>query len=80
MNKDVINGSWNEIKGKIKARWAKLTDNDIDELEGNMESLGGKLQRTYGFAKDQADLEYRKFRDSLGSPARDVDRRTDPRQ
>jgi uncharacterized protein YjbJ (UPF0337 family) len=65
MNKDTVEGNWNEIKGKIKVQWAKLTDNDIDEVKGNLETLSGKIQKQYGYAKDRADKEYKTFRDSL---------------
>ena len=67
MNKDSAQGSWTEMKGKIKARWAKLTDNDIDEFKGNMEQIAGKLQKTYGYAKDKAQQEYKEFNASLGN-------------
>lgn len=65
MNKDTAEGNWTELKGKIKAKWAKLTDNDIDELKGNMESLSGKIQKQYGYAKEQAEKEYKHFKESL---------------
>ncbi len=65
MNKDTAQGSWNELKGKIKSRWAKFTDNDINEVEGNLEQIAGKLQKVYGYAKEKAEQEYNDFKTSL---------------
>ena len=65
MNKDTAQGNWTELKGKIKAQWGKLTDNDLKEVEGNMEKLVGKLQKNYGYAKEQADTEYKNFKAAL---------------
>ena len=71
MNKDTVKGNWTELKGKIKSKWAKLTDGDIDELKGDMEQLSGKLQKTYGYAKDKAEKEFKEFKSSL-SEAKDA--------
>ena len=65
MNKDTVQGNWTQLKGKIKTKWAKLTDNDIDELKGDMEQLSGKLQKTYGYAKEKAEKEFKEFKASL---------------
>jgi len=55
MNKDTVQGNWKQLSGKIKAKWGKLTDDDLTRAEGNREHLLGKLQEHYGLAKDQAD-------------------------
>ena len=65
MNENIIKGSWTETKGKIKAQWAKLNDNDIDELNGNLEQLAGKIQKVYGYGVDQAKNEYESFKKTL---------------
>ena len=46
-----------KIKGSIKAKWAKLTDDDLSRAEGNHQYLVGKLQERYGYAKDEAVRE-----------------------
>ena len=63
MNDDVLRGKWKEIKGGVKAKWGKLTDNDLTEVEGNAEKLVGLLQQRYGYAKDKAEKEYNDFID-----------------
>lgn len=55
MNEDIVKGNWKQFAGKIKAQWGKLTDDEIQQAEGNSEFLAGKLQERYGLAKDQAE-------------------------
>jgi uncharacterized protein YjbJ (UPF0337 family) len=61
MNEDILKGKWNEIKGGVKEKWGKLTDNDLTVVEGNKEKLLGLLQQKYGYAKDKAEQEYKDF-------------------
>lgn len=65
MNQDIIQGKWKQLKGTLKAKWGKLTDDDLDQLEGNQQYLSGKLQERYGWAKDEADREIREFQKTL---------------
>lgn len=65
MNEDRIKGQWKQISGKVKARWGKLTNDDVQVQEGNAEYLAGKLQERYGMAKDAAKKEVNEFIDSL---------------
>lgn len=62
MNSDRTAGSWKQIKGKVKEQWGKLTDNEIDQLEGKSEQLAGKLQEKYGLARDEAERQAHEFR------------------
>lgn len=55
MNRDIIQGNWRELKGKVKAQWGKLTDDQIDQINGNAEVLSGHLQKTYGLSRDEAE-------------------------
>ena len=61
MNEDVLKGQWKEIKGGVKEKWGKLTDDDLTQVEGNIEKLLGLLQQKYGYAKDKAEQEYQDF-------------------
>lgn len=65
MNEDRIKGQWKQLSGKVKARWGKLTDDDVKVEEGNAEYLAGKLQERYGMAKDAAKKEVNDFIDAL---------------
>jgi uncharacterized protein YjbJ (UPF0337 family) len=64
MNKDITGGNFKQLKGKIKQQWGKLTDDEIDQMEGHAEILAGKLQERYGLAKDDAERQARDFRTS----------------
>lgn len=53
-NEPWLKGKWNEIKGKAKEEWGKLTDDDLDRAEGRRDQIIGAIQQRYGIAKDQA--------------------------
>ncbi len=53
MDWDRIEGNWKSFKGKAKQQWGKLTDDDLDVIEGRREELEGKIQERYGYHKDQ---------------------------
>jgi uncharacterized protein YjbJ (UPF0337 family) len=61
MNNDRASGAWKQIKGKVKEQWGKLTDDDIDKLQGRSEQLAGKLQERYGLAREEAERQAREF-------------------
>jgi uncharacterized protein YjbJ (UPF0337 family) len=45
MNEDVLKGKWKELKGGVKEKWGKLTDDDLTQVEGNKEKLLGLLKQ-----------------------------------
>jgi uncharacterized protein YjbJ (UPF0337 family) len=49
-----IEGNWKQFKGQAKEKWGRLTDDDLDVVNGRQEQLQGKIQERYGLAKDQA--------------------------
>ena len=53
MNNIEAKGNWNELKGKLKQKFAVLTDNDLMFEEGKKEEMIGKLQITLGLTKDE---------------------------
>ena len=55
MNWDQIKGEWREAKGKLRSKWGKLTDDDLEQIAGKKDILVGRLQRRYGWKKDQAE-------------------------
>ena len=57
MNEDILKGKWKEIKGEVKQKWGKLTDDDLAQVEGKEEKLVGLLQKRYGYAKEKAEEE-----------------------
>jgi uncharacterized protein YjbJ (UPF0337 family) len=57
MNRDTIEGSWKQIRGKVKARWGKLTDDELDRVEGNYDILCGKIQKAYGLSREEVERD-----------------------
>jgi uncharacterized protein YjbJ (UPF0337 family) len=57
MNKLGIKGNWNEIKGKLKQKYADLTDDDLMFAEGKEDELYGRLQKRLGKTKDELRKE-----------------------
>jgi len=66
MNKDQFQGQWNEIRGKIKEKFGKLTDDDLTMISGKREQLLGALQKRYGIAKEKAEEVLRDFETQFG--------------
>lgn len=61
MNRDIIKGKWLQVKGSVKEKWGELTDDELDQIDGNADILAGKLQEKYGWAKDEADTQVNDF-------------------
>jgi uncharacterized protein YjbJ (UPF0337 family) len=57
LNKDILEGEWKQMRGKAKAWWGKLTDDDLKRVAGKFESLAGALQEKYGYTRQQAEAE-----------------------
>ena len=58
-NQDILQGKWPGIKGQVKQRWNKLTDDDVQHLSGNTADLVGVLRQRYGYGQAQAAIEIR---------------------
>ena len=65
MNTDIFEGKWKQLKGKVKAQWGDLTDDDLDVAEGNSMYLAGKLQERYGLTKEKAEEAIAEFKRKL---------------
>ena len=53
MNQDQAKGKWNQLKGEIKKKWARMTDDDLMEVEGDMDKLAGRIQERTGDSKEE---------------------------
>jgi uncharacterized protein YjbJ (UPF0337 family) len=58
MNSDTMEGNWKQLKGKMREKWGKLTDDDWDSVAGKKDQLVGKLQERYGYSREQAEKDY----------------------
>ncbi len=60
-SRDILKGSWKEMKGRLKEKWGQLTDDELTESEGNEEKFLGILQKRYGYTKERAKQEFDDF-------------------
>jgi uncharacterized protein YjbJ (UPF0337 family) len=65
MNWDQIEGQWKQMKGKVKAKWGKLTDDDLTTISGHKDQLVGRIQERYGIQKDEAERQVQEWHDAL---------------
>ena len=75
MNSDQLQGKWKQLKGSVKEKWGKLTDDDLEVIAGNQEHLQGKIQERYGITKEEAAKQIREWEEAS---TRDTD--TTPRR
>lgn len=59
MNRDMIEGSWKQVRGKVKSAWGKLTDDELDRVEGDYDKLCGSIQKAYGVSREEAEKRLR---------------------
>ncbi len=64
MNKDIFEGKWKQVKGDVQKRWGKLTNDSLDEIDGDREKLIGKIQENYGIARDEAEKQINEWNKS----------------
>ena len=66
MNRDQLEGKWKQIKGSVKARWGKLTDDDLQMIAGHKDQLVGRIQERYGIRKEEAEQQVEQWNRTLG--------------
>ena len=58
MDENILKGQWTQLKGRVREKWGKLTDDDLDQIQGRSEQLVGKIQERYGVARDEARRQF----------------------
>jgi uncharacterized protein YjbJ (UPF0337 family) len=66
MNRDTLKGQWTQLKGRIRQQWGQLTDDELDQIQGDREILIGKLQERYGRTREQAEQEVERWLQQQG--------------
>ncbi len=66
MNKEQVQGKAEELKGKFKAAFGKLTDNDIMLYEGKRDQFVGKVVQLQGIAKEEAEKQIKAIEEACG--------------
>ncbi|GAB2191428.1 CsbD family protein [Sessilibacter sp. MAH2] len=61
MNKDMAEGKWKEVKGEIRKTWAKISDDEVEQMAGSQEKFEGSMQKHYGKSKEEAREAWEKL-------------------
>lgn len=75
MNDDILKGQWKQLRGKIKQQWGELTDDELDQMEGNRDQLAGALQERYGYTKERVQREINDFLSGVTDVVQDANER-----
>jgi len=80
MNSDQLKGKWKQMKGSVKERWGKLTDDDLAVIHGQSDQLVGKIRERYGVAREEAQKQVDEWNSSVARESerekkRDVEER-----
>lgn len=65
MSRDVIKSQWTRLQGKLRAKWSKLTYEDVSYGEGDRAYLTGRLKERYGMSAEEAQLKVAQFERQL---------------
>jgi uncharacterized protein YjbJ (UPF0337 family) len=79
MNSDQLKGKWKQVKGSVKERWGKLTDDDMNVIDGQSEQLIGKIQERYGIAREAAQKQVDEWNSSVAHES-DFEKQRDSEQ
>jgi len=63
MNRDILKGNWEQVKGRLRRQWGKLTDDDLERIKGDREVLVGQLQERYGRTREEMEEELERWLD-----------------
>jgi uncharacterized protein YjbJ (UPF0337 family) len=61
MNWNIVEGTWKQFRGEVRAQWGRLTDDHLDIIAGDRGVLAGKIQEAYGVTQDEAEQQIKRF-------------------
>jgi uncharacterized protein YjbJ (UPF0337 family) len=61
VNNKILEGKWNQLKGKVRQKWGDLTEDDLERVAGKRDELVGVLQEKYGHTQEEAEKEVNEF-------------------
>jgi uncharacterized protein YjbJ (UPF0337 family) len=67
ISNDRLKGNWEQLKGKIKETWGRLTNDDLTEIAGQRDQLLGKIRERYQIALEEAEEQVRKWERTIRS-------------
>lgn len=65
MNADQLKGRWGQLKGEVLKQWGKLTNDDIDIINGEREKLIGKIMERHAISREEAEKQVNQFGDTI---------------
>jgi uncharacterized protein YjbJ (UPF0337 family) len=66
MNWEQAKGTWNQLKAELKAKWSRLTDNDLEIIGGKRDQLVSKLQERYSIPREEAERQVNQWDPAIG--------------
>ncbi|MHB1096889.1 MAG: CsbD family protein [Gemmatimonadaceae bacterium] len=63
MNENELKGNWQVVQGRVREKWGKLTDQDLQVIAGKRDQLVGRLRERYGHAEGEAERLVKEFDD-----------------
>jgi uncharacterized protein YjbJ (UPF0337 family) len=67
VSSDVLSGKWKQLRGEVQKQWGKLTNDELDQVEGEATKLVGLLQEKYGYTRERAEREVKELSDRFGN-------------
>jgi uncharacterized protein YjbJ (UPF0337 family) len=67
MNNDIFKGQWNQLKGEVIKKWGSLTEDHLMQISGDRTKLVGKIQESYGIAREEAERQVSEWEKSYSS-------------
>ncbi len=68
MNENELKGNWQIVKGRVREKWGKLTDQDLEVIAGKRDQLAGRLRELYGHAEGESERLVKEFEDEASTP------------
>jgi uncharacterized protein YjbJ (UPF0337 family) len=72
LNEETWKGKWNEIKGEIRTKWGKMTDDELEQSKGNSTSIIGLIQQRYGAKKEEVEGALEKIVSRFSKKSEDI--------
>ncbi|HLF73054.1 MAG TPA: hypothetical protein VI524_01805 [Anaerolineales bacterium] len=66
LNKDILAGRWEQVKGRVRQRWGRLSDKQLDQISGHYDELTRLVRERYGYTWEKARREVDEFIERLG--------------
>lgn len=66
MDKNTLKGNWDQLKGHIKKTWGKLSDNQLEKIEGDFDKFVAAVEKAYGYTSTQATNSVKDFLNKEG--------------